>query len=161
MECKNIFRGGATVAQLAVARPPLSWCYIINAMKEKRTYADRREYLIRAVSNRRRKLKAMAIEYKGGECQICGYSKHQVALDFHHIDPSEKDFAMGHKGYTRSWEKIKEELDKCILLCATCHREVEAGVTQLPEGIQDCKRGELLEALTFNVGNQQPSPERN
>ncbi len=44
------------------------------------------------------------------------------------------------------------ELDKCALLCATCHREVEAGITQLPEGIQECKRGELLEAQTSNRG---------
>ena len=116
-------------------------------MKEKRTYADRRQYLIQAVSKRRRKLKSMAIEYKGGVCQICGYSKYQGALDLHHIDPSEKDFSLGHKGYTRSWERIKEELDKCVLLCATCHREVEGGITQLPEGIQESKRGELLEAL--------------
>jgi hypothetical protein len=116
-------------------------------MKEKRTYADRREYLIRAVSDRRRKLKAMAIEYKGDRCQICGYSRYQGALDLHHLDPREKDFALGQKGYARSWEKIKTELDKCILLCATCHREVEAGATQLPEGIQERKRGELLEAL--------------
>ena len=114
-------------------------------MKEKRTYADRRRYLIQAVSKRRRKLKGMAIEYKGGKCQICGYSKYQGALDLHHVNPSEKEFSLGHKGYTRSWEKIAQELDKCILLCATCHREVEAGVTQLPEGIQECKRGELLE----------------
>lgn len=116
-------------------------------MKEKRTYADRRDHLIRAVSERRRKLKTMAIEYKGGRCQICGYSKYQGALDLHHIDPTEKDFGLSQKGKTRSWEKIKVELDKCILLCATCHREVEAGVTQLPEGIQERKRGELLEAL--------------
>ena len=132
-------------------------------MKEKRTYADRREYLIQAVSKRRRKLKGMAIEYKGGRCQICGYSKYQGALDLHHIDPSQKDFALGQKGYTRSWQKIRDELDKCILLSATCHREVEAGVTQLPEGIQECKRGELLEARVVslsNQGNQQPSPER-
>jgi len=126
--------------------------------KEKRMYADRRQYLIRAVSNRRRKLKGMAIEYKGGRCQICGYSKYQGALDLHHIDPNEKDFSLGSKGYTRSWERIKEELDKCALLCATCHREVEGGVTQLPEVIQESKRGELLEALTRSAGNQQPSP---
>lgn len=93
----------------------------------------------------------MAIEYKGGACQICGYSKYQGALDLHHIDPTEKDFSLGHKGYTRSWERIREELDKCILLCATCHREVEGGITQLPEGIQESKRGELLEALAQNA----------
>ena len=94
----------------------------------------------------------MAIEYKGGVCQICEYSKYQGALDLHHIDPSEKDFSLGHKGYTRSWERIKAELDKCVLLCATCHREVEGGVTQLPEGILERKRGELLEAPTRKRG---------
>ena len=82
----------------------------------KRTYADRRQYLIQAVSKRRRKLKSMAIEYKGGKCQICQYSKYQGALDLHHVDPNEKDFSLGHKGYTRSWERIKEELDKCDLI---------------------------------------------
>ena len=79
----------------------------------------------------------MAIEYKGGICQLCGYSKYQGALDLHHMDSSRKNFGIADKGYTRSWEKVKAELDKCILVCATCHREVEAGITQLPEGIRE------------------------
>jgi len=99
--------------------------------KEKRRYADRREELIKAVTKRRRKIKQLAIAYKGGQCQICGYSKYQGALDLHHIDQDSKEFGIGDKGYTRSWEKVKIELDKCTLLCANCHREVEAGVTQL------------------------------
>jgi len=98
-------------------------------MPEKRTYADRREYLIKAVAKRRRKIKLMAIEYKGGKCQICGYDKYPGALDLHHIN-GKKDFGIGEKGYTRSWERIKQELDKCILVCANCHREIEAGITQ-------------------------------
>jgi formate-dependent nitrite reductase cytochrome c552 subunit len=44
-------------------------------------------------------------------------------LEFHHLEPSEKDFGIGSKGHTRSFEKIKLELDKCNLLCANCHRE--------------------------------------
>ena len=93
----------------------------------------------------------MAIGYKGGKCQICGYSKYQGAFDLHHINPKEKDFGFSDKGYTRSWEKIRVELDKSILVCANCHREVEAGVTQLPEGIQESKRGELLETLILSL----------
>ena len=104
-------------------------------MADKRKYAGRREELIRAVAKRRRKIKSMAIEYKGGKCQLCGYSKYQGALDLHHMDSIRKDFGIADKGYTRSWEKVKAELDKCILVCATCHREVEAGVTQLPKEI--------------------------
>lgn len=115
-------------------------------MADKRRYADRREELIRAVAKRRRKIKTLAIAYKGGKCQVCGYDKHQSALGLHHLNRKDKTFSIGEKGYTRSWEKVKAELDKCILVCANCHREIEAGVTQLPEVILDEKRGELLEA---------------
>ena len=96
--------------------------------KELRTYADRREYLIAAVAKRRRTLKLRSIEYKGGSCVCCGYKKHPGVLDFHHINPSTKEFGISGKGMTGSWEKIKAELDKCILVCANCHREIELGV---------------------------------
>lgn len=97
-------------------------------MPDNRKYADRREALIKAVTKRRRKIKTLAIEYKGGRCQICGYNKYQGALELHHINKATKSFAIGDKGYTRSWEKVREELDKCVLLCANCHREVGAGL---------------------------------
>lgn len=87
-----------------------------------------RKCLVEAVSKRRKKIKKMAIDYKGGKCTKCGYDKCFDALDFHHLDEKEKDFNLGHKGYTRSWEKVKKELDKCILLCANCHREVHSGI---------------------------------
>ena len=54
------------------------------------------------------------------------------ALEFHHTDSDGKDFGISAKGYTRSWEEVRKELDKCILLCANCHREVHEGITQLP-----------------------------
>ncbi|MGB9863607.1 MAG: hypothetical protein ACPLPQ_07360 [Candidatus Saccharicenans sp.] len=93
-------------------------------MKEKRRYKDRRQYLIQAVQKRRKKIRQMAIAYKGGRCQICGYDKCLEALEFHHLESVGKDFGISDKGYTRSWDKIKAELDKCILLCANCHREI-------------------------------------
>jgi len=105
-------------------------------MAEKRKYSDRAQYLIKAVAKRRRKIKTLAIEYKGGICQICGYKKYQGALDLHHIN-GKKEFGIGDKGYTRSWKKVKAELNKCILVCANCHRELEAGITQLPKEISE------------------------
>jgi len=78
---------------------------------------------VAAVQKRRRKLKLMAIEYKGGKCVKCGYSKSVYSLVFHHQDSAEKDFGISHKGYTRSWKKVKIELDKCDLLCTNCHGE--------------------------------------
>ncbi len=89
-----------------------------------RSYADRRNYLIAAVAKRRKKVRQMAVDYKGGCCQICGYSKCLEALEFHHTDPTQKDFNISAKGHSRSWERVKAEIDKCILVCANCHREL-------------------------------------
>lgn len=79
---------------------------------------------VESVTKRRQKLKEKAILYKGGKCEKCGYNKCNAALDFHHLDPKEKDFALSSKGITRGWERVKNELDKCVLLCANCHREI-------------------------------------
>jgi len=96
------------------------------AKQDTRKYADRRKYLIAAVYKRRKKVRQMAVEYKGGKCQICGYDRCIEALEFHHTNSSGKDFSISEKGYTRSWDRVREELDKCMLLCANCHREFHA-----------------------------------
>lgn len=83
------------------------------------------------VDRRRKCIKGLAIELKGGKCQLCDYNKCNQVLQFHHLDPSKKDFNIGN-GNTRSWSATKQELEKCILLCANCHTEVHAGVTMLP-----------------------------
>ena len=106
-------------------------------MPETRTYADRAEYIKKAVNKRRKKLRDMAIEYGGGKCTLCGYSKCKRAMVFHHLDPKKKDFGISMNGITRSWDKTLVELKKCILLCANCHAEVHDSITQLPVGIQD------------------------
>jgi len=85
---------------------------------------DKRKKNVEAVQNRRKKVKQLSIEYKGGCCERCGYNKCSRALEFHHLNPNEKEFGIGHKGYTRSWEKVKKELDKCILVCSNCHAEI-------------------------------------
>jgi len=94
------------------------------AKADPRKYADRKEYLIQAVQKRRKKIRLMAIAYKGGSCEICGYNRCLEALEFHHRDPSKKDFSISEKGYTRSWKKVRDEIDKCLLVCANCHREI-------------------------------------
>ena len=81
-----------------------------------------------AVQKRRWRTKEMAVEYKGGKCQVCGYNKCIGALEFHHLNPEEKDFGIGAKGYTRSFDKVKTELDKCILVCSNCHKEIHSGL---------------------------------
>lgn len=70
----------------------------------------------------RQRLKEKLVEYKGGKCEICGYDKCVAALDFHHTDSSQKDFNISDG--VKSFEKAKKEVDKCILVCANCHREI-------------------------------------
>ena len=75
-----------------------------------------------AVTVKRRAIKNMLINYKGGKCSKCGYDKCIRALEFHHLNPEEKDFGIS-KILTRSISSLKEEADKCILLCSNCHAE--------------------------------------
>lgn len=75
------------------------------------------------VMRRKTKLKRMALEYKGGKCERCAYNKCSRALQFHHRDPGSKIFHLAEG--TPSWERVKQELDKCDLLCANCHIEAE------------------------------------
>lgn len=73
----------------------------------------------------RNKVKDKAVQYKGGKCCVCGYNKCNQALEFHHLNPEEKEFTIS--GGTRSFEFMKEELNKCILVCRNCHSEIHAG----------------------------------
>ena len=100
--------------------------------RDSRKYADRRSYLIAAVKKRRKSVRLKAVAYKGGRCQLCGYDRCPEALEFHHPDETKKEFGVSSGGYTRSWEKVKLEIDKCVLLCANCHREVHAGIAAFP-----------------------------
>jgi len=78
----------------------------------------------RATAQRAKNIKLQGVEYLGGECTKCGYSKYVGALQFHHIDPTQKDLKKFNKFV--NFEVLKEELDKCILLCANCHAEEHA-----------------------------------
>lgn len=71
------------------------------------------------------KRKLEAIEKKGGKCSICGYNKNIGALEFHHLDPSEKEIQLDARSFANTnQEKINNELKKCILLCSNCHKEL-------------------------------------
>lgn len=82
------------------------------------------EYQSENRRNKILKLKKMA----GGQCQICNYSKSTYGLHFHHLDPTEKEFNIGH-GNNRSFKRMQNEAAKCILLCANCHAEVHENIT--------------------------------
>ena len=87
------------------------------------------------VNARRFRVKRQAIEYKGGVCVSCGYSRCTAALVFHHVVPAKKEFNFGGK-HALSWLRLKKELDKCILLCMNCHAERHAGFVTEARGIE-------------------------
>ena len=68
--------------------------------------------------------KKQLIEIAGGECCDCGYKKNISALEFHHLNPKEKSFGIDlRKCSCAKWESLVEEVKKCVLICANCHRE--------------------------------------
>ena len=93
-------------------------CY--KGDKSKHYHANKEVYL-EVQKKRKRDRKLKAIEYKGNKCYDCGNSFHQSVYEFHHLDPSTKE-ANPASLKSASWEKFKEELDKCVMLCANCHR---------------------------------------
>ena len=85
-----------------------------------------------SVSRRRRRIKEVLVAEAGGRCVCCGYDTYVGALQFHHLDPGQKQFRLSEQGITRSIERARAEAAKCELVCANCHAEIEAGVRQLP-----------------------------
>lgn len=75
-----------------------------------------------AVVDWRRRTKIKLVEYKGGCCFKCGYNRSIGALEFHHLDPNEKDFTISGKSW--SFDRLRKEADKCILVCSNCHIEI-------------------------------------
>ena len=89
------------------------WFYLDSYCKKCRI-----EYSI----NRSKEVKAKAVEYLGGKCVDCDLIDDICIYDFHHIDPTKKELAFGQRG-GKSFESLKLELDKCVLLCSNCHRK--------------------------------------
>ena len=83
------------------------------------------------VAQWRRNAKEKLVAEAGGRCALCGYDRYIGALQFHHLDPSQKAFGLSVRGITRSMAKLRAEARKCVLLCSNCHAEVEGGLQEL------------------------------
>lgn len=79
------------------------------------------------VKNSRTRLKERIIYVMGGECQCCGYKKLNSALELHHLVSQEKEFTVA-SNTNIAWSSVRKEIQKCILVCANCHREIHAGL---------------------------------
>jgi hypothetical protein len=84
-----------------------------------------------AVTRRKQRVRRILIEEAGGRCAVCGYDRCIINLHFHHVDPSTKSFLMS-SAIGRAIAKFREEAKKCVLVCANCHGEIEAGLVESP-----------------------------
>lgn len=61
----------------------------------------------------------------GTSCVVCGYDKCYAALEFHHVDMSTKEYQISKLvGNFSRIDTLLKELEKCILVCSNCHREI-------------------------------------
>ena len=99
-------------------------CYSCNKLKNKHRYYHNEAYRLSMIEkqlHKKRQRKLDGIKYKGGKCFDCKNEYPAACYEFHHEDPAQKDVNPAHFK-SASWEKYRKELDKCVLLCANCHR---------------------------------------
>ena len=102
-----------------------------NRGKDKKAAAYCKKCSNKITVERMIQFKLKCVEYKGGKCIECGYNKYYGSMEFHHLDPTLKEFSLSKMRSSAFNAKIIKELDKCVLLCSNCHKEVEAGITTL------------------------------
>jgi hypothetical protein len=96
------------------------------------------------------KRKYELITKKGGCCEQCGYNKNIAALEFHHKDPTKKEYQLDMRRLSNtSMKKLLIEVEKCELLCSICHRELHSPeleiinvlklIINLDDSILECK----------------------
>jgi hypothetical protein len=124
-----------TRTNIIVEEEGTRWCPRCERMLETKDFYRRRDSYVpssycrecnrQLVAERQQQFKKRGVEYKGGTCARCGYSRYIGSLEFHHLDPEAKEFNLADF-HSTDFEKLKAELDKCLLLCANCHREEHA-----------------------------------
>lgn len=109
-----------------------SRCKICSTAYNREYYknVDKQKQINRVTKNNK-KIKDKYFEWKSQQkCSMCPEDSSEC-LDFHHLDPNEKDFDPSRaKDY--GWKRFLTEIEKCIILCSNCHRKVHSGRIKLP-----------------------------
>jgi len=79
------------------------------------------------------RIRSKMLKCFGGRCGICGYDRCSSALEFHHIDPTQKEFNI--KADIVRFDELKSELRKCVCVCSNCHKEIHNMGLKIPENI--------------------------
>jgi len=122
------FALGGFLGSIERARAEADKCVLVCVNCHRVRHAIAKTTSGHAVVRSRRNVKLRCVVALGGACRGCGLGSPVDALEFHHLDPKTKEFAISVDGIPRGWKKIEAELAKCVLLCANCHRETHAGL---------------------------------
>lgn len=100
-----------------------SWCKTCMSERSKKYYLDNIDKVKISMTKSKDKIRKWYIEYKSKvKCTKCDF-KHTAAIEFHHLDPSKKDFTVGNAiNNNKKEDEVRKELEKCIPLCANCHK---------------------------------------
>jgi hypothetical protein len=91
-------------------------------------YAENPEIFKKRVLTQKQKLRSLVKEIKSkSKCHFCPENT-MICLDFHHLDPTNKKSSIAALVNAKNEEALKEEIKKCILLCANCHRKFHVGL---------------------------------
>ncbi len=131
VEMQMLHHKGISTKEIAklFERDPRTILKWITVKRTKMSSEEKRQRQNIRLQDFRRNLKKTLVEYKGGCCEKCGYDKCVRALQFHHKNPNEKEFTISY--VTNSLKRMMKEVDKCMLLCANCHAEVEDNIYSL------------------------------
>lgn len=125
---RNRYNKGHTWAGTKGEKPHL--CYLCGETDPNKFYGKRKNICGRCHNQEVKKYykakREKWLDYLGGKCVVCGYDTYPCSLATHHLDPDKKD---PNFNTARHWsfEKIKKELDKCVLACHNCHAAIHAG----------------------------------
>lgn len=95
--------------------------YVKNILEKNNLIGGNSKKLKRVSLRKRNKIASLI--YLGNMCKLCKYQKCKAALEFHHVNKKDKKYNIS-SGFNLPWRELKQELDKCILVCCNCHKEI-------------------------------------
>jgi hypothetical protein len=106
-------------------------CNSCRKATAKTSYNKRQQFVISKVVLRNALVKQQFKEYKNTlYCTVCGESE-TICLDFHHLDPTQKEGTISSMIAAIGKKRLDEEIEKCVVVCSNCHRKIHANIIQI------------------------------
>jgi hypothetical protein len=107
-----------------------SQCSLCYKETRKSSYGNNRQYYYERNLKKRKQSTDWLVEYKKNKkCYFCNETE-PICLDFHHIDDTKKEFNISNMKY-QSTERMKKEIEKCVIVCSNCHRKIHTHLLKI------------------------------